>query len=52
MVVDSCRLPQPRLQDKDSLMAWDGLMDFQGTQSQKGGPEDKAEIKELGGYPP
>ena len=28
-----------RLQDKDSFMAWDSLMDFQGTQSQKEGQD-------------
>ena len=40
-----------RLQDKNSLMAWDSLMDFQGAQSQKEGQEDQGKVKELGGPP-
>ncbi len=40
-----------RLQDSDNFMDWDGLIDFQGAQSQKEGQEDQWTIKQLGGYP-
>ena len=33
-----------RLQDKDSLMAWDYSMDLQGAQSQKEGQEDQGTL--------
>ena len=32
-------------------MDWDGLIDFQGAQSQKESQEDQWTIKQLGGYP-
>ena len=38
-------------QDKDSLIAWDSLMDFQGAQRQKEGQEDQGTLKALGGSP-
>ena len=41
-----------RLQHKDSLMDWDGLMDCQGAQRQKEGQEDQEEATEPGGFPP
>ena len=33
-------------------MAWDSLMDFQGTWTQKEGQENKGTLKQLRGYPP
>ena len=38
--------PSSRLQDKDSLTAWDSFMDFQGNQSQKEGQAEKKQSTE------
>ena len=40
-----------RLQQKDSLLAWNSLVDCQGAQSKNEDQEYQAEVKELGGTP-